>query len=401
MVILLSFSFTTETFAFDLKSESAIAVDYETGQILYEKNAEMPLPPASMSKIMTEYLVLEAIEKGEINWDTQTRISDYGHWISLNNDFSGIALSKEKDYSVEKLFESVAIYSDNAAVITLVELIAGSEAEFVKRANEGFKEFEMLDTRFVNATGINNQALEGRHPEGTKAEETNLSTAKDMAKLAYHLVKDYPEVLEITQQTSTDFYGLSLPNWNWMLPHESDYLSQFYYPGVDGIKTGNSSEAGHSFTGTVKKDDQRLISVVMKTDSEPARFQETAKLYDHIFETIKEVNLADQLDLPEINLKNADKEAVQVSLAAAAKIYQTETQKPYEVTYNLDENYVNSSGELEKNIKADAKLGQAEISGINYLYDNESVNYDIIANDSVKIDSFFKRLLSQIKNLFN
>src|SRR5699024_3920592 len=118
-----------------LDAESAILVDANTGKILYEKNADEPLPPASMTKIMTEYLVWEAVESGDFSWDDKIKISDYAYRISANNDFSGIGLRQNVEYTVQDLYEAMAINSDNATTIALAELIAGSEGEFVKMMN--------------------------------------------------------------------------------------------------------------------------------------------------------------------------------------------------------------------------------------------------------------------------
>src|SRR5699024_10063999 len=124
----------------DLQAESAILVDAETGKVLYAKNADMALPPASMTKMMTEYLAWEAVESGEISWDTTTQISDYAYSISANEMFSGIGLTQNKDYTVRELYEAMAVFSDNATTIALAELIAGSEGEFVKMMNDKAEE---------------------------------------------------------------------------------------------------------------------------------------------------------------------------------------------------------------------------------------------------------------------
>src|SRR5690625_4127325 len=112
--------------AFDVEAESAILVDSDTGKILYAKDADKALPPASMTKMMTEYLVWEAVESGDISWEDTTEISDYPYSISANPDFSGVGLKQNTEYTVKELYEAMAINSDNATTIALAELIAGS-----------------------------------------------------------------------------------------------------------------------------------------------------------------------------------------------------------------------------------------------------------------------------------
>src|SRR5699024_10214557 len=160
--------------AFDLEAESAILVDAETGKVLYAKNADMALPPASMTKMMTEYLVWEAIESGAIDWDTTTQISDYAYEISADETFSGIGLTQSKDYTVKELYEALAVFSDNATTIALAELIAGSEGEFVKMMNDKAEEMGLPDYKFVNASGLDNESLGDNYPEGTDPDASNM-----------------------------------------------------------------------------------------------------------------------------------------------------------------------------------------------------------------------------------
>src|SRR5699024_3706414 len=122
--------------SFDLEAESAILVDFETGKILFAKEPDLVLPPSSMTKMMTEYLVSQAIDKGQISWDSTTEISDYSYALSKNNAFSGVGLKQNKDYTVRELYEAMAINSDNATNVALAELIPGSEGEYVKLMNK-------------------------------------------------------------------------------------------------------------------------------------------------------------------------------------------------------------------------------------------------------------------------
>src|SRR5699024_9394343 len=151
------------------------------------------LPPASMTKMMTEYIILEKISKGEIDWDTETEVSDFVYEISADKDFSGIGLRQNIKYSVKDLFDAMVINSDNATSVALAELVAGSEGDFVKLMNEKAKELGLTQSKFVNSSGLDNASLNGKHPEGTKADDTNLLSARDAAKLAYHLIDDFPE----------------------------------------------------------------------------------------------------------------------------------------------------------------------------------------------------------------
>ncbi|MFB9758608.1 D-alanyl-D-alanine carboxypeptidase family protein [Ectobacillus funiculus] len=267
----------------DIKAESAILVEAQSGKILYEKNSDESLAIASMTKMMTEYLVHEAIEKGKIKWNQKTTISEYAYMISQDTNLSNVPLENGGSYTVKELYEAMAIYSANGAAIALAELIGGSEGNFVKSMNEKAKELGLKNYKFVNATGLTNSDLKGHQPAGTSPDEQNKMSAKDCAILAKRLIDDYPEILKTASVPKKVFqeggkYPVKMENWNWMLPG-----LVYGYEGVDGLKTGSTPEAGYCFTGTAKRDGMRLISVVIKTDSDKARFAETKKLFDYGF----------------------------------------------------------------------------------------------------------------------
>ncbi|WLR53323.1 D-alanyl-D-alanine carboxypeptidase family protein [Bacillus tianshenii] len=276
----------------EMNAKSAILIDADTGKILYALEPDLTLPPASMTKMMTEYLVLDAIKKKQISWKDKVKISDFVYKISQNKQLSNVPLRKDAEYTVEELYEAMAIYSANGATIALAEHIAGSETKFVKKMNEKGKELNLKDYKFVNSTGLNNRDLKGNHPKGTGANEENMLSARATAKLAYQLLNKYPEVLETASIPTKTFRkgtndAIEMLNWNWMLPNIPGYLQAYAYEGVDGLKTGSTELAGYCFTGTAERDGMRLISVVMGTDSITKRFEETKKMMDYGFENFE------------------------------------------------------------------------------------------------------------------
>lgn len=271
-----------------LKAEAAMLVDAGSGKILYQKNPDELLHPASMTKMMTEYLILDAIKKGSIKWDQKISISDYVFKVSHNKNLSNVWLRKDAQYTVKELYESMAIYSANGSTIALAELVAGSETNFIKMMNEKAAELGLKDYKFVNSTGLNNADLFGMQPEGTSPTDENVMSARAVATLAYRLLKDHPEVLQTSSITKKIFRegtpdANKMENWNWMLPG-----LVFGYEGVDGLKTGDTDAGGCSFTATAKRGNLRFISVVMKTASKTARFQETKRLLDYGFSNFSE-----------------------------------------------------------------------------------------------------------------
>ncbi len=312
-----------------------------------------------MTKMMTEYLVHEAIEEGQISWDTTTQISDYPYSISANPAFSGVGLTQSQDYTVRELYEAMAINSDNATTIALAELIAGSEGEFVKMMNKKAEEMGLPDYKFVNSTGLANSSLGENVPEGTDPNANNLLSARSAALLAYNLINDYPEALDVSKVPSTEFDGQTIRNYNWMLPHdakEASSLQQFHYEGIDGLKTGHTDLAKYCFTGTAKRDNNRFISVIMKAEDEPARFQQTAKLMDYGFQRFQKQEIfaeGYQLeDKSDISVAKGKEDTVQIATkeAFSAPIKEGQAEN-YSIKYHLNKDKLNKDGELIAPVK--------------------------------------------------
>ncbi|MTW85782.1 D-alanyl-D-alanine carboxypeptidase [Virgibacillus dakarensis] len=399
----------------DIDAESAILVDAETGKIIYSKNPDVALPPASMTKMMTEYLVWEAIEKGQISWDTTTQISDYPYSISADSTFSGVGLTQNKDYTVKQLYEAMAINSDNGTTIALAELIAGSEGEFVKLMNKKAEEMGLPDYKFVNASGLANEDLGKNHPKGTEPDANNLLSARSAALLAYNLINDYPKALEISSIPEATFEDQTIRNWNWMLSHDkkdASSLTQFYYEGVDGLKTGYTDLAGYCFTGTAERDGQRLISVVMKTKSDEARFKQTAKLFDYGFQNFqtkelfaKGYQLKDNKTLP---VAKGKADTVEIATNKAVKVpLKNGEEKKYTIKYHINKDKLNKNGELKAPVKKGEKIGTAEVvfkgkNDYGYIFDaNANDTVDIVTTEAVEKDNWFMLLLGSIGAFFS
>ncbi|EIT83804.1 serine-type D-Ala-D-Ala carboxypeptidase [Fictibacillus macauensis ZFHKF-1] len=354
--------------AADVKTNaaSAILVDGDTGKILFAKKADQVLPPASMSKMMTEYLVNEAIKKGKIQWDQKVTISDYAYKISQNRQLSNVPLRIDYKYTVKELYEAMAIYSANGATIALAELLGdGSEGKFVKVMNKKAKELGIKNAKFVNSSGLNNEDLQGFEETGGKKDENEM-TAKGVATLAYRLITDYPEVLDTAKIPVKWFRKgtkdqIKMQNWNWMLP------SLVYgYKGMDGLKTGTTNNAGYSFAGTAKRGDTRLLSVIMKTKSYKGRFGETKKLMDYGFTNFtkqtllpKGYQLKDKKTLSvakgsETEVGIATKEPVSVLVKKGEKSH-------YKPVFVMDKKHLDEDGNLKAPLKKGEVVGHIQM----------------------------------------
>lgn len=258
-----------------LKARSAIVLDGETGEIVYMKNAQQALPPASMSKMMTELIVLDSINAGQIAWQDAVAASNY----AANVIGTQIGFGEGEVFTVRELFEAMVIQSANDAAVALAEYIAGSEQQFVQLMNRKARQLGLsVQTVFGNATGLGRQDL-ASHREAAAEQET-LMTAYDVAILAKLLVEAYPEVLDIASKREAAI-GRQQPlaATNLMLPGQ-----KHFYAGLDGLKTGYTSAAGYCFTGTAVQGGKRLYTVVMGAGSSDSRFVETKKLLRFGFE---------------------------------------------------------------------------------------------------------------------
>lgn len=396
----------------DTEAESAILVDGDTGEILFAKNADVKLPPASMVKMMSEYLVLEAIDEGRISWDTTTQISDYAYTISADVVSSGIGLTQSKDYTVHQLYEGMAIISDNATTIALAELIAGSEGEFVRMMNAKAEEMGLPDAHFVNSTGLPNELLGENYPEGTSPTDDNLLSARSLALLAYHLVNDYPEALDFSSTITSELDGHILENLNWMLPWNNTNFAPYYFEGIDGLKTGFTTAAGYSFTGTSTRDGRRLISVVMRTDSRGARFQETKRLMEYGYGEFNEQELFPagyQLeDQESIAVSRGREDIVEVELSEAlSAMVRIGEEDAYSIQYHIDEEKLNENGELIAPIEEGEKIGTVELvyeGNANYgniLADKEGQVVDLVTTTSVDKANWFMITMGAIGDFFS
>jgi len=247
--------------------------DAVTGKILLQSEADVSLPPASMTKLMTLYLVRRQIELKKLTWDQ--KITPSAKVLKLAKT-SGIARVpvKAKTYTVREMYNAAFIKSANDAAVMLAETVAGSEATFVEKMNETAKQFGMNDTEYANASGLD--AVDATLPG------TNLMTATDIALLVIRYIKDYPDVLDVTNKTQMKLDGEVLNNSNKMLAKE-----KFAYAGMRGMKTGTTDLAGYCFASVTTRDNMTLVTVVMRTDSDQARFKETKKLLDYGFATFE------------------------------------------------------------------------------------------------------------------
>ncbi|WP_068612635.1 D-alanyl-D-alanine carboxypeptidase family protein [Paenibacillus tuaregi] len=397
-----------------LNVRSAILMEPTTGQVLYSVNGDDPMPPASMTKMMTEYIVAEQVKQGKLKWDQVVTVQEN----ASKQIGSRVFLAQGDQHTVEELYIAMAIASANDATVALAELVGGTEQNFVKMMNEEAKRMGMKTAYFANSTGLNvGDMPEGFRPSDPK--ETVMS-AKDAATLAKYIVTDHPDFTRFTTLQSYKFRSRDktpLINLDWMLEANKSNVNfrQYAYPGLDGLKTGHTENAGNCFTGTAVRNGVRLISVVMGTDakSQKSRFVETKKLLDYGFDNFE----IKQVAAPKTTIKGAETVSVKKATETEVPVV-TDKAVSFVVKKGSDLKGVTSTVKWLDKDQLTAPLPKGtKVGTITYTYKaddtaapaQETVNL-ITAEETEKagwfklllraIGQFFVDLFNSIKNLF-
>ena len=274
--------------ALEVAAPSAVLMDAATGTVLFEKDAHTPLPPASVTKIMTLLLVMEALESGRISWDDQVTASE----TAAAKGGSQVYLESGETMTMDEMIKSVAVVSANDCATALAEHVAGSEAAFVELMNSRAAELGMENTHFVNCTGLDDD------PDA----ENHLTTAYDIALMSRELLKhekirDYTTIWMDTVRGGA--FGLSNTN----------KLVRFY-SGTTGLKTGYTQAAGHCLSASAERDGMELIAVVLHCDSSGDRFQSAKQLLDFGFANYALVYPDEAVEIPAVAVELGKAEAV-------------------------------------------------------------------------------------------
>lgn len=301
-------------------AKSAILIEASTGEILYQKNANERLAPASMTKIMSLILIMENIENGNLKWNDIVVVSKNASSMGGSQIF----LETNEMMTVEDLVKGICIASGNDATVALAEKIAGTEKAFVKLMNDKAKNLGLKNTNFVNATGLD---AEGHY-----------SSAHDMSVMARELVR-HEKILEFSS-IYEDYLRKNTAKKFWLV--NTNRLVKFY-SYIDGLKTGYTGDAGYCLTATGKKNDMRLISVVMGEENTDNRTTDTLAMLDYGFNMYsidKVISKDDSLGEVKINL--GDEEKVFVRVKNDITILNNNQKEKKNVTYEIKLDKINA-----------------------------------------------------------
>lgn len=300
------------------EAKSAILIEQDTGTILFEKDPHEKLPPASMTKIMTLLLIMEELDKGTLKIDELVRVSENA--ASMGG--SQIFLEAGEEMLVSDLLKGIAVASANDASVALAERIAGSEEAFVKEMNNKAKELGLENTLFQNTSGL--------------PAEDHYSTAYDMSIISRELLK-YEDITDYTS-IYEDYLRKDKENEFWLV--NTNKLVRFH-PNVDGLKTGYTSEAKYCLTATAKKDDMRVIAVVLGYDSSKARNAAVSSMIDYAFNRFETTKLFDKGDkITEIEFIKGQRKVTNIVTSQAISTLHSKGEQFEDLVteYKLDDN---------------------------------------------------------------
>lgn len=348
--------------------KSAILVDNLSGKVLYEKNADEKLAPASMTKLASMLMVMEAIDNGNLKFEDKVTISEE----AANMGGSQVFLQAGEVYTVYDLLKSVAIASGNDAVVALAEKIGGSQSGFIDMLNKRLKEIGATNTNFVNAHGLD---AEGHY-----------STARDMSIIARELLK-HPKILEFTS-IYEEYLEKNDGSRIWLV--NTNKLVRFY-DGVDGLKTGFTKTAGYCLTATASKNNFRLISVVMGEDTSENRSSDTVKMLNYGFNTFK-INIIKTKgeSLGKVRVEKGKQDKANIVLLNDATEILKNTDPVTQYNFNLKVN----------KIKAPVKVG--DIVGTAEIIDSEGNivdEVDVTVEKDIKKANILDYMLRNLKTI--
>ena len=343
----------------EMENTAFVLMDYNTGEILAQKNANQPLPPASLTKMMTSYIIEQRLSSGDLKEDEQVLMSQNA-WCRGSSSQSCMYVPVNKTASVIDMLRGIIIQSGNDASKAMAEHIAGSEASFAILMNEEAKKIGMQNTHFLNSTGM--------------PDEGHQASAMDLAKLAQAIIKNSGDYYNIYAEKEFTYNGITQGNRNALLATDST---------VDGLKTGHTDAAGYCLVASSNREGMRLISVIMGTESQQARADQSRELLNWGFGHFTTVTKAPKGQLvTKLPVWFGEAEEVELAIGDNLQVLTSKTLK----------NKITTVVDIPDSIEAPIKKGQ-QIGKMMAVIDGKAVaSVPIIATNDVEQSGFFSRM---------
>ena len=348
---------------------SGILIDADSGKIIFEKNKNKKVAMASLTKMMSQIIILEEIENGNIKWDDIVVVSKNAQ------DMGGsqIYIEMGEKISIRDLMKGISMASGNDATVMMAEVISGNEEKFVERMNKKAKELGLKNTKFVNCTGLD--------------EEGHYSTAYDLSIIARELVINHPSILEFSSLYE-DYLREGTDKKFWLV--NTNKLVHFY-EGADGLKTGHTDNAGYCLSATARRGDLRLIGIVLGEKDSKIRNSETMNLLDYGFNTVKMNKLMSKDEvIKKISIDKATDKDIEIVMCDDLNVLENKGSEKinYRFKYNINE--------IKLPLKKGDVIGKVKVYNDKYIKSG-----DLCINKDVKRLSFFNLYLKNIISIFS
>ena len=360
--------FISKALSFETSAKQAYLIDTLSGKVLFEKNKEQKISPASITKIMTSLIAFDLIKKGELKLDEKFKISKKA-WRMSSQGYSSMFIMPNDKVSVENLLKGIIIVSGNDACVALAEGIAGTEEEFVNMMNSMAEKIGLKNTRFANSSGL--------------YDGNNYSTVEDIAIMSIYLINNFPDLYK--------YYAEKKFTWDRTggAPITQGNRNPILYKdmGSDGLKTGHLVNSGYSLAATIKKQDRRILSVISGTNSKNERSRETVRLLSYAqnrFDLLKINKIDKSFKIKTWNLKEKE---VQLELKKDLYLTIPKRQKnnlKIEIQYN------------NEILKEEVKKGDA-LTKLNIYYNNKLIREETLYSSiDTNKENFLIRFLNSI-----
>ena len=349
---------------------SGILIEANTGKIIYEKNKDKRVSVASMTKMVAQIIILEQIEAGKIKWSDVVTVSKNAEEMGG----SQIYIQQGEKITIEDLMKGISMASGNDATVQMAEVIAGSESKFVEMMNNKVKQLGLKNTQFKNCTGLD--------------EEGHYSSAYDMALIAKELVVNHPEILRFSSMYE-DYLREDTDNKFWLV--NTNKLVRFY-EGADGLKTGHTDAAGYCLAATAKRNNLRLIGVVLGVPSGKIRNTQTMNLLDYGFNNIRLNNLKKSgTIIKNLKLDKANYKSINIVLKDDLSVVENVDGREHKYTYDINID----------NIKLPIKKGDV-VGKINVIENKKIVSSSVLTTDrNINKLNFFDLFFNSLLDTFS
>ncbi|MBB1063482.1 D-alanyl-D-alanine carboxypeptidase family protein [Limosilactobacillus fastidiosus] len=379
-----------------IDARSAIMIDADTGQIIYQQNSEEKLPIASISKLLAVIVIEDEINHHQLSWNTKVKINKKIADVSNDTNYSAIGLQVGQSYTVQELFNAALIKSADGAALALAVADGSTLQQFNVKMRKKARQIGITDATIVNPVGLKNGDLKGLKQKKISSNAENAMTARDVALMSQYLVNHYPGILKITSQPKARFVIAKgkvkeIENLNKMLPGGKYNVNGVQ---IDGLKTGTSDAAGACFVSTGIYQGHRLITVVLHANgkNKDARFTQTQRLYQYFIQNAHQQVLTLNKKQSQKRVTNGTKRMLAVS-PRSFTVWQMQKTARFTIQPRYDKQLTDHKGRLNAPVKKGERLGNIIVTGSDIRnVNNRPITVPLRSAETINRGNFWQRI---------